>query len=234
MTGRDERDRVLIWDLPLRLFHWLIALCFAGSWLTQQLGVEWFPWHVRIGYLTLVLVAFRIAWGFVGPRHARFSNFLRGPGAVIGYLRKLRRGEAVTAAGHNPLGGLSIVAMLLLLAVQATTGLFANDKIFNTGPLYGYVSGSQSDRLSAWHEINFDCLLALVGLHLVAVVYYQWIRHVDLLGPMISGRVPAWRAPPGAAISGHRLWLAAVLVAIAATILWRVVATAPQAAMSLF
>lgn len=230
----DERSEVLVWDLPLRIFHWLLAACVAGSWLTHELGVQWFAWHARIGYVTLVLLAFRIGWGIVGPRHARFASFLRGPGAVRAYLRDLRAGTGGPTAGHNPLGGLSVLAMLLALAVQATTGLFANDKIFNTGPLYGYVSGAQSDRLSAWHEINFDCLLALVGLHLAAVAYYQWIRRVDLLGPMISGRVPAWCAPPGAAISGHRLWLAAALVAIAATILWRVVATAPQAAMSLF
>ncbi len=228
------KDEALVWDLPLRLFHWLLALCVFGSWLTQQLGVEWFPWHARIGYVTLVLIAFRVAWGFLGPRPARFSSFLRGPRAVLAYIRGLRSAAVAPTAGHNPLGGLSIVAMLLLLALQGVTGLFANDKIFNTGPLYGYVSGGLSDRLSAWHELNFDFLLALVALHVTAVVYYQWIRRIDLIRPMITGTVPRSRVPPGMAISGQRLWLAAILVAIAASILWRVVAGAPPASMSMF
>jgi cytochrome b len=232
MQGGDATR--LVWDLPLRACHWLLAACMAGSWATHELGVQWFAWHVRFGYATLVLVAFRIAWGFVGPRHARFAGFLRGPRAVLGYLRALRRGEATPSVGHNPLGALSVVAMLALLLVQAVTGLFANDEIFNTGPLYGYVQDAQSDRLSGLHGRNFDRLLVLVGLHVAAVAWYRWRLRVDLVRPMWTGRKPRGTVPDGQEITGQRLWLAAVLVALAAAALWRVVHGAPPASMSLY
>ena len=206
----------------------------ATSWATHELGVEYFEWHVRAGYLTLVLLAFRIGWGFVGPRHARFVNFLRGPRAVLAYLRATRGGEAAPSVGHNPLGGLSIVLMLGLLLFQALTGLFANDEIFNTGPLYGYVSDDQSDGLTSLHKQNFDWLLVIIGLHVAAVAWYQWFKRLDLLRPMITGRKPASIVPPAEEISGQRLGLAAVLVALAAAVLWRVVSGAPSASMSFY
>ncbi len=124
--------------------------------------------------------------------------------------------------------------MLGLLLFQALTGLFSNDEIYNSGPLYGYVSDDQSDRLTGLHKRNFDWLLVLVGLHLAAVAWYQWFRGTDLLRPMFTGRKPASLVPPGEEISGQRLWLAAVLVALAATALWRVVASAPSASMSFY
>ena len=111
----------LVWDLPVRIAHWLFVLCVAGSWLTHQAGVQWFGWHRRFGYATLVLVSFRIVWGFVGTRHSRFGSFLRGPRAIAGYVRSLKTGAATTP-GHNPLGALSVVAFLVVLLVQAATG----------------------------------------------------------------------------------------------------------------
>ena len=230
MQGRDTETR-LVWDLPLRFFHWLLAACVAGSWLTHELGTPWFAWHARIGYTTLVLVCFRIAWGFVGPMHARFASFLRGPRATLAYLRDLS-GGAADSVGHNPLGGLSVVAMLALLLLQAVTGLFANDDIFNSGPLYGYVSDAQSDRLTGLHKGNFDWLLALIGLHLAAIAYYQFTGRRDLLRPMLTGRKPASQVPPQAGIGNQRVWLAITLVLVAAGLLWRVIATAPPASMS--
>lgn len=230
MQGRDTETR-LVWDLPLRFFHWLLAACVAGSWLTHELGTPWFAWHARIGYTTLVLVCFRIAWGFVGPMHARFASFLRGPRATLDYLRGLAAGAA-DSVGHNPLGGLSVVAMLALLLLQAVTGLFANDDIFNSGPLYGYVSDAQSDRLTGLHKGNFDWLLALIGLHLAAIAYYQFTGRRDLLRPMLTGRKPASQVPPQAGIGNQRVWLAITLVLVAAGLLWRVIATAPPASMS--
>ena len=230
----DRHGARLVWDLPLRVFHWLLVASIATSWLTQELGVEYFEWHVRAGYVTLVLVAFRIAWGFVGPRHARFAHFLRGPSGILAYLRAARRGEDAPSVGHNPLGGLSILAMLALLLLQALTGLFSNDEIFNTGPLYGYISDDLSDRLTGLHKQNFDWLLVLVGLHLVAIAWYQWVRKQDLLRPMFTGRKAASRVPPGEEIDGQRLWLAVVLVALAAAALWRIVTSAPPASMSFY
>lgn len=220
----------LVWDLPLRIVHWLLVAGLAGSWLTHELGVGWFAWHLRIGCVTLVLVAFRIAWGFVGPRHARFASFLCGPAAVLAYLR----GEGPTPAGHNPLGALGVVAMLALLLAQALSGLFANDEILNTGPLYGYVSDGQSDRLTGLHEANFKALLAVIAVHVAAIGWHRWHKRVDLVRPMLTGRKPAGQVPADEEIEGHRLWLAAVLVVVAAVALWRVIATAPPASMSLY
>ena len=227
-------DAPLVWDLPLRIFHWLLAGCVLASWATHELGVEWFDWHVRAGYLTLVLLAFRIAWGFVGPRQARFASFVRGRHATLAYLRAVLRGEVPASAGHNPLGALSVLAMLGLLLLQAVTGLFSNDEIFNTGPLYGYVSDAQSDRLAALHGRNFDWIVALVALHLMAVAWYQFYKRVDVVGPMWTGRKPRREVPEGESIEGQRLGLAAVLAALAAAALWRVIATAPPASMSFF
>jgi len=232
MPVRDVPAR-LVWDLPLRIFHWLLAACVAGSWLTHELGTTWFTWHARIGYVTLVLLAFRIAWGFVGPLHARFASFLRGPKAMLAYLRG-RAGQGVGSAGHNPLGGLAVVTMLGLLLLQAVTGLFANDDIFNSGPLYGYVSKAQSDGLTGLHKANFDWLLVLIGLHLAAIGYYRFVKRLDLLGPMLNGRKPASQVPPQEEIASQRIWLAIVLTVIAATALWRVIAAAPPASLSLY
>lgn len=219
----------LVWDLPLRVFHWCLVLSLAGSWATHELGVQWFAWHVRFGYLTLVLVGFRLAWGFVGPRHARFASFVRGPGALLDYLR----GGAPTV-GHSPLAALSILAVLAVLLAQAVTGLFANDDIFNNGPLYGYVDKDTSDALASLHRQGWDVLKVLVGLHLVAIAYYQLVRRIDLFRPMWTGRKPAETVPPDEEIGSSRVLLAVVLVILLAAALGGVIATAPEASMSFF
>jgi cytochrome b len=148
----------------------------------------------------VILVSFRIAWGFVGPRHARFASFVSGPRALAAYLRQLPARQPALSAGHSPLGALAVLAMLLLLAVQALTGLFANDTIFNNGPLYGYVSGALSDRLTGLHKANFDWLLVLIGLHLAAIAFYALWKRTNLVrpdghGPQ-AGRWPAARRRP--------------------------------------
>lgn len=232
MSGEEMRR--LVWDLPLRLFHWGIVVCVAGAWTTAELGVEWFGWHKRFGYTVVVLVAFRIAWGFVGPEHARFASFVRGPRAVLDYLRGLASREPVHTLGHSPLGALAVIAMLLALAVQGLTGLFANDEIFNSGPLYGYVTRELSDRLTGLHHANFDVLLALIALHVAAIAFYALWKRVDLVRPMITGRKPETGLPPGTGIASQRLWLAAALLVVASGVLWRVIETAPSASMSFF
>jgi cytochrome b len=152
----------------------------------------------------------------------------------LAYLRQLPARQPALSAGHSPLGALAVLAMLLLLAVQALTGLFANDTIFNNGPLYGYVSGALSDRLTGLHKANFDWLLVLIGLHLATIAFYALWKRTNLVRPMVTGRKPADRLPPDAAIDNQRLWLAAMLVAIMAGALWWVIETAPPASMSFF
>lgn len=222
---------VLVWDLPLRITHWLLVVAVAGAWITHYVGTQAFAWHQRFGYAVLVLVLFRIAWGIVGTRHARFAAFVRGPAAIAAYLR----GRAVQSTpGHNPLGALSVVAMLLLLLLQAATGLFANDEIANTGPFYGWVSHSLSNRLTSLHHENSEWLLVLIGLHLVAVAFYVRFRRQPLLRAMLTGRKPASSVEPSQAVGGSRLGLAIVIVVLLCGALAVAIRAAPEASLSLF
>ena len=229
----DERDSghpagSPVWDLPLRLTHWALVVTVAGAWATHYAGTRWFEWHERLGYASLVLVTFRIAWGFVGTRHARFASFLRGPGAVVAYLR---RRDGVEPAGHNPLGGLSVIAMLVLLLFQAVTGLFANDEIANAGPFYGWISQQTSNRITALHKANSELLLVLLGLHLAAIAWYGLVRRQPLVQAMLTGRKPV---PPEAGIDGSRVGLAIAIVAALAAALALAIRAAPEATVTLF
>ena len=222
---------VLVWDLPVRVTHWMLVLCVAGSWLTHQAGVQWFDWHRRLGYVTLVLVLFRVVWGFVGTRHARFASFVRGPRAVAGYLRGRMRN---LPAGHNPLGGLSVLAILALLLLQAGTGLFANDEIANTGPFYGWISQATSNRITSLHRANSDWLLALIALHVVAVAWHVGVRRNPLVRAMITGHKDERRVPPGDAIDNSRTMLALAIVGGLALALAVAIRAAPEAPIALF
>jgi len=226
-----ENQTRLVWDLPLRLTHWLLVVCIAGSWATHYAGIQWFPWHRRFGYAVLVLVTFRIVWGLVGTRHARFANFVAGPRRIAAYLRS---GSSREWVGHNPLGAFSVLAMLALLLAQALTGLFANDEIANAGPLYGWVDQATSNRLTGWHGANSNLLLALIVLHLAAVAWYVLGRRQGLLRAMLSGRKPAGLVPAEEAISGSRPWLAVLVVLCLCAALAIAVATAPEASIALF
>lgn len=221
--------RRLVWDLPVRITHWLLVVCVAGCWATHYAGVEWFEWHRRLGYGALVLVAFRVVWGFVGTRHARFANFLRGPRAIVAYLRSGRE-----TTGHNPLGALGVVALLGLLGSQAATGLFANDEIMNAGPFYGWIAPETSNRLTSLHRANSDWLLAMIALHVLAVGWYSLVRRRALLHAMLTGRKDERLVPVAEAISGSRLPLALLIVAALAGALALGVSAAPEATIALY
>jgi len=225
MAGSAATRRV--WDLPVRIVHWLLVFGIAGSYATHQLGVAYFRYHLWFGYLVVVLAGFRILWGLVGTRHARFTQFLRGPRATFDYLVSMIRGSAPATPGHNPLGAWMVVLLLLMLFAQGVTGLFANDEIFNTGPLYGYVGDDLSLRLTSWHRRLFDWILIAVALHVIAVIAHRVFARHDLIGPMFTGRKSAKLVTELDAISSSRLWLALVLLAgLVATIGW-FVARAP-------
>jgi cytochrome b len=218
--------QALVWDWPLRAFHGALVLAIAGSFATHYAGIEWFAWHRRCGYVVLVLVAFRVAWGFVGPRYARFKSFLRGPTAVFDYLRGR---QPYPAAGHNPLGGFSVVAFLLLLAVQAGSGLFANDEIANAGPFYGWITQQTSNRLTSFHAINSKVLLGLIVLHLAAVAWYDVVRRRGLVRAFWTGR------KAGAQGIDSSRGLRAVLIVLALIVaLALAIRAAPEATISLF
>lgn len=228
-TGRPRTARpVLIWDLPLRLFHWLLVLALLGSWITHELGVEYMEWHMRLGYLVIGLVVFRLLWGFAGPRHARFTDFVRGPGRVFRYARDWLAGRVTVSAGHNPLGGWSVLAMLAVVAVQAVSGLFNTDDVLTTGPWHGAVPEDFADTMSWLHGFGFNVLLALAALHVGSVLAY-WLRlRIDLLTAMVTGRKTGVDAADG--IAGHRLLAALVAAAVAAATVWLVLALAPEPA----
>jgi cytochrome b len=231
---RGVSERRLVWDWPVRITHWALVASVTGSYVTHRLGAAQFRYHRWFGYTALILVSVRILWGVVGTHHARFSSFVRAPAAVVRYLRDLLGGRAPRYAGHNPAGGWMVLLLLALLGAQAVTGLFANDDVMNTGPLYGYVLDSTSDRLAAWHRRLFDALLIAIALHIVAVGCYWVAGKTNLVRPMLTGYKSAAETRPSDAISSSRLWLWLVLMgAVAAALAW-IIVRAPAASLFVF
>jgi cytochrome b len=174
---------IRVWDLPIRLFHWLLVVCIAGSFVTINLGDEFIQWHAYFGYSILTLLIFRIIWGFVGSTHARFISFIPRKQAIFDYLR----GRSPHVLGHNPIGALSVFALLFVLSIQVFTGLFVDDEVSFQGPLANYVSGSISSFLSEIHEGNQVVILTLIAIHIAAILFYKKFKGEDLIKPMISG-----------------------------------------------
>jgi cytochrome b len=230
MTNVPQRTTHLVWDLPVRVTHWALVVAVAGCWATHYAGIEWFPWHRRFGYAVLVLVGFRVLWGLVGTRHARFANFLRGPRATLAYLR----GRAEAPVGHNPLGALSVLALLALLLLQASTGLFANDEIMNMGPFYGWIAPMLSNRITTLHRASSDWLLVLIGTHVLAVAWYACGRNEPLVRAMVTGRKSAAVVPEAESIGASRTPLAIAIVAALALALALAVRAAPEATIALY
>ena len=175
------------WDFFIRFFHWsLVASILFCWWSARQEG--WLEWHMYSGYFTVGLLIARIIWGFVGPRPARFSHFLYGPKHTLEYVKALLKGKEPHYISHNPLGGLATIALLLVIALQAGSGLFANDDIYLEGALAQYVSSATSTEFTEFHKAWFDALLGLVGLHILAVFFHQIFRKESLLQGMIVGK----------------------------------------------
>jgi len=197
-ASRAEARRILVWDAPVRVFHWLMVLTFAGAWLTAE-SEHWRLVHVTLGYTLAGLVGFRLLWGLLGTRHARFASFVRGPRAAARYVGALLRGRPEHHAGHNPAGALAIVALLGLALVVTASG-WATD-----GELGG-------DWLEELHEGAASVMLALVGVHVAGVLLGSLLHRENLVGAMISGRKPG---PPEEGIrSAWRSVAALMLVAV--------------------
>lgn len=173
-----------VWDLPTRLFHWSLVGLVMLSIVTGLIGGVWqMDAHMLSGYAILALLGFRLAWGVVGSRHSRFSDFVKGPTTILAYLR----GRIDGGLGHNPAGALSVLAMLALLALQAGTGLCANDDILTEGPLAATVGKELSDTLTWVHKLTSNALMGLIALHLLAIGSYL-LRGDNLIRPMLTGR----------------------------------------------
>ncbi len=220
MRGDGETTvETVVWDLPTRLFHWALAACLVGSFVTVQ--AHDMRTHALFGYAALALVLFRIVWGLIGSESARFASFVRGPLAVARYVRGLAERAPDRAWTHNPLGGWAVVALLGLVLAQATTGLFANNDIVFRGPLFPIVGKELSDRLTVWHYRISDALLILVAVHVIAVLVYRFVLGHDLITAMVTGRkrLPGTVPPPRRA----KPLAAAVAFAAAVVAVWAVV-----------
>ncbi|MEG2047905.1 MAG: cytochrome b/b6 domain-containing protein [Comamonas sp.] len=207
-----------IWDLPTRLFHWLLAACVIALIVTAKIGGNAMEWHLRLGHAVLALLMFRIIWGLVGGYWSRFSTFTPSPARLLRYLRQP---AAAATVGHNPLGALSVLALLLVLVLQVGTGLVSDDEIAFAGPLTRFVSGDTIAWATGWHkDWGQWLLLGLLALHLCAIAFYAVVRRKPLVPAMLHGDQSA---PVGTTASrdgwGTRL-LALVLLTICAAAAW--------------
>lgn len=207
-----------IWDLPVRLTHWVLAALIAFSWWSVEYHHT--DWHIWSGIAILTLLLFRLLWGFVGSSTARFANFVRGPTHILRYLRGDWRG-----IGHSPLGALSILALYLVTAIQVGLGLFNEDDdgLF-AGPLANFVSPDTADKIRGLHELNFKILLGLIAVHVGAIIFYR-LRGQHLTRPMITGS--AATDPAADPMRPGKWWVALICLGLALTIALWVVAGAP-------
>ncbi len=218
----STKQTVRVWDLPTRLFHWLLATAVITSVVTAKIGGNAMAWHFRSGYCIFVLLAFRLLWGMVGGRWSRFASFLYPPATVLRYLRGAQRAGERLEVGHNPLGSYSVFAMLGILILQVATGLVADDDIDNVGPLNKFVSSAVANQASGWHaKVGQWLIIALVLLHLLAIAFYVARKHIDLVRPMVNGD----KALPIGTLSSadglpQRLLAAALLAACAGLVGW--------------
>ena len=207
--------RVRVWDAPVRIVHWLIALSIPALWWTGEHGQ--LEWHRRVGYALLGLLIFRLIWGFVGGSTARFGSFVRGPRAVMGYAAKLARGETVVAVGHNPMGGWSVLGLLALTLAETALGLFSVDVDgLESGPLAARVDFDNGRLAAHWHHWLFNALLALVGLHLAAIAFYAVVKRDNLIAPMVTGSRAMAEGSP--ALVAAPMWKLLVAAAVAAAL----------------
>lgn len=216
----EGADRVKVWDVPTRCFHWAIVCLVPLSWITAENGLV--KWHFWSGSLLLTLLIFRLLWGVVGSTTARFSRFVTRPRIAIGYLKSLMKGvEKLSYPGHNPAGGWMVVALITVLGLQVLTGLFANDDVHFIAPLAVLISKELSDRMTELHAVLFDVIVLLVWVHVVAVGFYFFVKCENLINPMFNGHKDASDVPSGLNLHFTHPLVALLLWALsAAVVLW--------------
>ena len=174
--------RIRLWDLPTRLFHWLLAASVVAAVVSAQVGGNMMDWHGRFGLFIVGLLTFRLVWGVMGSTYARFLQFVPTPAKVKAYLRGEWHG-----VGHNPLGAFSVFGLLALLGFQSISGLFSNDDIAFTGPLFDLISKDRSNLLTGLHQLASNLIYVLVALHLAAIAFYARVKKDNLVKPMLTG-----------------------------------------------
>lgn len=220
-------NKFLVWDLPVRLFHWLLVISLTASWYTSDGERGLIDYHLKVGYFILGLILFRILWGLFGTRYAKFSQFLPSKQALVNYLQNFNKDKSYSTVGHNPLGGLMVVFMLTLILSQAISGLFMNDDVFTTGPYYESVSGSTQKLMSFIHSNVFDVIVVVSVIHITAVMYYLFAKKINLIIPMITGYKLSKNEDDNG-ISSSKLLLALMVIIIVALFLyWLLVLNIP-------
>lgn len=226
---KPHKSPVRIWDLPTRVFHWLLALMVIAAVVTAKVGGDAMVWHFRLGLAVLALLAFRVVWGVIGGHWSRFASFAYGPASVWRYLTGRDRPGDRFDVGHSPLGAWAVWALLVALLLQVATGLVADDEIASVGPLNRFVSSDTALKLTWYHkEVGEKLIIILVVLHLGAMAFYRWVKRRDLVGPMVSGDQPAEAGTPASEDgAGHRLLALGVAAACAALAAWVASLAAP-------
>jgi len=190
------KPTVKVWDLFVRVSHWLIVLLVASAWLSSEIGDAEFKWHSWNGYALFVLVLSRLIWGLVGSTTARYSDFLKAPKQAFIYLRDLHQGKEAKYLGHNPAGGWMALMLWLVLIAQAITGMFSSDDVIFDGPFSYYVSSATVSTITAAHHLLFNVLVLLVMFHVFAVLYHEYVKKEALIAAMITGNKQVSNARP--------------------------------------
>lgn len=204
-------NKLLIWDLPIRLFHCLLVISITYSWFSIEI-LEDLEQHFLAGYAVLALILFRIIWGFIGTTYARFNSFSYSPKETFVYLKNINKSDSKKHLGHNPAGSWSVFAFILVISLQVITGLFSTDDYF-FGPLYTLIDKATSSTLTQIHHFNFDVLTVLIVTHVVAIIFYRVFKKTSLTLPMITGH-KITSEPTSKAISHSKIILALVLIAL--------------------
>lgn len=218
---KTEHVKIKVWDLPTRIFHWAMVLLMALLWWSADAGEM--QWHQIFAYSLLILIGFRLLWGLIGSDTAKFSHFVHHPKIVMEYLKEARTKGVSRVIGHNPMGGYMVVVLIAVISLQLVTGLFATDDIFTEGPLYSYVSSDSSAFLTWLHKLNFNFILLLSGVHVLAVIVHA-IKGDRLVGAMLSGykKIPRVELSSAHAsqLTFKSAWLALILLALLATVVF--------------
>jgi len=218
--------KYLIWDLPLRIFHWVLVATIAVSWYTADQDNGLIDYHLICGYVALGLMVFRILWGFFGTRHSQFKNFIPTPNKLINYVKQNE--QAKEPAGHNPLGSLMVVFMLTIILLQAISGLFMNDDIFTAGPYNGAIDKDIEAILVFIHRNSFDFILGAIAMHIIAIIGYKKFKNKSLVLPMITGKKSSKDVSESDGIKHSKIILAVIIaLAVAAFVYWLVIINAP-------
>ena len=217
----EEKERVLVWDIAIRLFHFLLVLLITFSVWTGIQGGIYLEYHFLSGYCILCLVVFRVLWGVLGSTTAQFKSFVKTPRTVAKFLLEIVRGTAPSFTGHNPAGGYMVITLLITIFCQTITGLFSDDQIFNAGPLRSFIHADTAGMLTNWHHITFDVLVVLSAIHVFAIFWHEWILGERLIISMITGKKEKGKGSERIIFVSHSRLLIALTISI--VIVWGLV-----------